>query len=85
MCMCTCLSVCCPLHYRTLVRSFYRWMMLAVWILALINPLVFTVVVFAQKPWLSPDSECPTALEGEVCIISALLLLFLMMQLVFIS
>ncbi|XP_058274306.1 olfactory receptor 4N2-like [Hemibagrus wyckioides] len=88
MCMCTCLSVCRPLHYRTLVRSLYRWMMLAAWILALINPLVFTVVAFAQNPWsylLSPDSQCPTALEGEVCIISALLLLFLMTLLIFIS
>ncbi|XP_058228762.1 olfactory receptor 4N2-like [Hemibagrus wyckioides] len=88
MCMCACLSVCRPLHYRTLVRSLYRWMMLAAWFLALINPLVFTVVAFAQNPWsylLSPDSQCPTALEDKGFTISVLLFLDIMTLFMFLS
>lgn len=85
MCMCTCLSVCCPLRYEPLVRSLYRWAILVTWILALINPVVFTVLACAQQPWsyvIAPDAECSTALEGKACIISALLLLFLIVLLI---
>lgn len=88
MCMCTCLSVCWPLHYEALVRSLYRWAISVTWILALINPVVFTVLACAQQPWsfvMAPDTECSTALEGKACIISALLLLFLIVLLIFSS
>lgn len=85
MCMCTCLSVCCPLHYEPLVRSLYRWVILVTWILALINPVVFTVLACMQQSWsyvIAPDAECSTALESKACIISALLLLFLIVLLI---
>ncbi|TST47706.1 Olfactory receptor 4K17 [Bagarius yarrelli] len=88
MCMCTCLSVCSPLHYEGVVRASYRWVMLVMWILALINPLVFTVLACMQKPWdyvIAPDPDCSTALEGDACIISAFLLLIVMVLLIFIS
>ncbi|KAI5092556.1 olfactory receptor 2T2-like [Silurus meridionalis] len=85
MCMCTCLSVCCPLRYNSLSRTFYRWMISVTWILALINPVVFTALACAQQPWryvMAPDTECSTALEGKACIISSLLLLLLMVLLI---
>lgn len=88
MCMCTCLSVCCPLRYDTVVRSLYRWAILVTWTLALINPVVFTVLAGVQQPWryvIAPDPECSTALEGKACIVSALLLLFLVVLLIFSS
>ncbi|XP_053083736.1 uncharacterized protein LOC128317158 [Pangasianodon hypophthalmus] len=88
MCMCTCLSVCCPLRYEALVRSLYRWVIVLTWILALINPVVFTALAWAQQPWrymIAPDTACSTALEGKACIISSLLLLFLMVLLIFSS
>lgn len=88
MCMCTCLSVCCPLRYEVLVRTLYRWVVLMIWILALINPVVFTVLACVQQPWhyvIAPDTECSTALEGKACIISALLLLTIMVLLIFSS
>lgn len=88
MCMCTCVSVCWPLHYEALVRVLYRWVIFLTWILALITPLVFTVMECMKKPWsfvTAADSECSTALEGNACIISALSLLFLMALLIFSS
>lgn len=88
MCVCTCLSVRCPLRYEALVCTLYRWVIFVMWTLALINPVVFTALACAQHPWryvISPDVECSTVLEGKACIISALLLLFLMVLLIFSS
>ncbi|KAF5895243.1 G-protein coupled receptor, partial [Clarias magur] len=84
MCMCTCLSVCCPLRYNALVRVLYRWVIVATWTLALVNPVVFTIMACLQQPRsyvMALDTECSTALEGKACIISAFLLLLLMVLL----
>ncbi|XP_026995577.2 uncharacterized protein LOC113638505 [Tachysurus fulvidraco] len=86
MCMCRCLAVCCPLQFEPLVNSYYYLLIIFAWILALINPLVYTVLAFVQKSWhyvISPDKKCPTALDGTGYIISVLLFLNIMVMLIF--
>ncbi|GAA6102040.1 uncharacterized protein LOC113638505 [Tachysurus ichikawai] len=86
MCMCMCLAVCSPLQYEPLVNSYYFFLIIFAWILALINPLVYTVLAFVQKPWhyvISPDEKCPTALGGTGFSISVLLFLNIMVMLIF--
>lgn len=86
MCMCMCLCVCWPLHCKALVFTLYRWGILVLWILALINPVVFTVLACTQQPLqnvTASDTEYSTALESKASISIALLLLSLMVQLMF--
>lgn len=86
MCMCMCLSVCWPLHSKALVFILYRWGILVLWMLALLHPVVFTVLACAQQPWqnvTASDTEYSTALESKASIISELLLLSLMVILMF--
>ncbi|XP_016370886.1 olfactory receptor 2T2-like [Sinocyclocheilus rhinocerous] len=83
-----CLSICMPLRYPILVQRFYRWVALVACILALLNPVVFTVLACVRFPWdyvVGLDTECSTALEGTACIASALVLLLLLVLLIIIS
>ncbi|KAI4897694.1 hypothetical protein NFI96_015719, partial [Prochilodus magdalenae] len=85
MCMCTCLSICQPLRFPALIRRSFCWVLLLTWLLALVNPLVFTILACIQQPWdyvIGVDTKCSTALESKACIISALLLLILMVLLI---
>ncbi|KAG1969311.1 component of Sp100-rs-like [Pimephales promelas] len=84
----TCLSICMPLRYPILVQRFHRWVMLVACVLALLNPVVFTVLACAQSSRdhvLGLDTECSTALEGTACIASALALLLLLALLIIVS
>ncbi|KAF4117087.1 olfactory receptor 2T2 [Onychostoma macrolepis] len=84
----TCLSICMPLRYPILVQCLYRWVALVACILALLNPVVFTVLACVRFPWdyvVGLDTECSTALEGTACIASALALLLLLVVLIIIS
>ncbi len=84
----TCLSICMPLHYPILVQRLYRWVALVACILALLNPVVFTVLACVRFPWdyvVGLDTECSTALEGTACIASALALLLLLVLFIIIS
>lgn len=86
MCMCTCLSICMPLHYPVLIHRSFCWIMPLLWLLTVVNPVVFTILACTQQPWdfvIGLDTECSTALEGKACIISALVLLILMAVLIF--
>lgn len=83
----TCLSICMPLRYPILVQRLYRWVALVACILALLNPVVFTVLACVRFPWdyvVGLDTECSTALEGTACIASALALLLLLVVLIII-
>lgn len=84
----TCLSICMPLHYPTLVQRSQRWVMLVACVIALLNPVVFTVLACARSPWdhvIGLDTECSTALEGTACIASAFTLLILLVLLIIVS
>ncbi|XP_051554982.1 olfactory receptor 2T11 [Myxocyprinus asiaticus] len=84
----TCLSICMPLRYPVLVQCFHRWVMLVACVLALLNPVVFTVLACMHFPWeyvIGLDTECSTALEGTACIVSALVVLSLLVLLIIIS
>uniref|UniRef100_A0A8C2EGI3 G-protein coupled receptors family 1 profile domain-containing protein n=1 Tax=Cyprinus carpio TaxID=7962 RepID=A0A8C2EGI3_CYPCA len=84
----TCLSICMPLRYPILVQRLHCWVALVACILALLNPVVFTVLACMRFPWdyvLGQDTECSTALEGTACIASALALLLLLLLLIIIS
>uniref|UniRef100_A0A671RZZ8 G-protein coupled receptors family 1 profile domain-containing protein n=1 Tax=Sinocyclocheilus anshuiensis TaxID=1608454 RepID=A0A671RZZ8_9TELE len=48
----TCLSICMPLRYPIMVQRFYRWVTLVACILALLNPVVFTVLACVRFPAL---------------------------------
>lgn len=81
----TCLSICMPLRYPILVQRFQRWVTLVACVLALLNPVVFTVIACVRSPWdhvVGLDTECSTALEGTACIASALALLLLLVLLI---
>ncbi|XP_077082840.1 F-box only protein 36b isoform X1 [Siphateles boraxobius] len=84
----TCLSICMPLRYPILVQRFHRWVMLVACVLALLNPVVFTVLACVHSPWdhvIGLDTECSTALEATACIASALALLLLLVLLIIVS
>ncbi|KAL7841955.1 hypothetical protein SRHO_G00236440 [Serrasalmus rhombeus] len=85
MCMCTCLSICQPLRYPVLIRRSFCGVLLLTWLLALVNPVVFTILACIHQPWdyvIGLDTKCSTALESQACIISALVLLTLMVLLI---
>ncbi|XP_030630618.1 olfactory receptor 4K17 [Chanos chanos] len=81
----TCLSICKPLHYLTLVHRTRTVVILVSWFLALVNPVVFTVLACVDTPWdyvVGPDPMCSTTLEGKAPRISALALLALLILLI---
>ncbi len=79
------------LHATSLPHSgpaLVRWVTLVACILALLNPVVFTVLACVRFPWdyvVGLDTKCSTALEGTACIASALALLLLLVLLIIIS
>ncbi|XP_073705869.1 probable G-protein coupled receptor 148 [Garra rufa] len=84
----TCLAICMPLRYPILVQRLYHWVALVACFLALLNPVVFTVLACVRFPWdyvVGLDTECSTALEGIACIASALALLLLLVLLIILS
>ncbi|XP_009296720.1 probable G-protein coupled receptor 148 [Danio rerio] len=84
----TCLSICMPLRYPILVQRFHRWVMLVACVLALLNPVLFTILACLRFPWdyvVGLDTKCSTALEGTACIASAVAMLLLMVLLIIIS
>ncbi|XP_036410828.1 olfactory receptor 13F1 [Megalops cyprinoides] len=84
----TCLSVCWPLRYPALVHGAKRRVMLVTWVLALLSPVMFTVLACAEAPrgyLTEPDPDCPTALEGLIPRISALAFLALLTSLILLS
>ncbi|TRY93700.1 hypothetical protein DNTS_029406 [Danionella cerebrum] len=77
----TCLSICMPLRFPILVHRFHRLVTLGACILALLNPVVFTILACLRFPWVyvvGLDTQCSTALEGTACIASAFALLLLL-------
>ncbi|XP_048118742.1 olfactory receptor 1D2 [Alosa alosa] len=81
------LSVCCPLHYREL-RRWGCCAMLMAWIVALLNPVLFTILACVQSPWeyvVVPDTLCSTALDGFAARVSSLALLCLLSLLFIVS
>ncbi|XP_066511370.1 probable G-protein coupled receptor 148 [Hoplias malabaricus] len=85
MCLCTCLAICQPFQYPILIRRSFLWIMLLIWLLALVNPVVFTVMACTHQPWeyvIGLDAKCSTALEGKACITSSLLLLVVIVLLI---
>ncbi|XP_062380866.1 olfactory receptor 13D1 [Sardina pilchardus] len=81
------LSVCCPLRYREFHHGACGVTLMA-WIVALLNPVLFTILTCVQSPWeyvVAPDTLCSTALGGFGARVSGLVMLSLLVLLFIVS
>lgn len=82
------LSIRFPLHYSELVRRVTVHIQLIAWTLALLNPVLFTLMAYFQSSWeymTEPATLCSGPLEGFVPRITALTLLALLILLIVVS
>lgn len=82
------LAVCFPLRYAGLVRQATCRVMLLIWLVALVNPVLFTVLLCVQSRWedvVAPETHCSTALDGFAARMSSIALLALLVLLFVLS
>lgn len=82
------LAICFPLRYPELVRRGTCCVMLVIWIVALINPVLFTVLLCVRSRWeyvVAFETHCSTALSGLAARMSAIALLALLVLLFVVS
>ncbi|XP_064847914.1 putative olfactory receptor 1F12P [Oncorhynchus masou masou] len=84
----TCLSILRPLHYPALVRRIRSSVMTLAWFVALLNPVLFTVLACAQSSWayvVELDPVCSTTLESPASRFSSLALVVFLVLLIMTS
>ncbi|MBN3326781.1 ZBT38 protein, partial [Atractosteus spatula] len=84
----TCLSVCAPLRYLSIIHSLKGKVIIITWILATLNPVWSTIQASCtvQLTYLTErDPTCPTALHGTDSRIAAIVFLALLSLLIIVS
>ncbi|XP_045080846.1 olfactory receptor 1F12 [Coregonus clupeaformis] len=84
----TCLSILRPLHYPKLVRRIRASVIALAWFVALLNPVLFTVLACAQSSWayvVALDPVCSTTLESPASRFSSLALVAFLILLIMTS